>query len=173
MPEISRFLGNIARLHYRHHAPPHFHVHYGDYKVTIEIELGVVNGRFPKRALSAVLEWHELNRSALLLDWHKAENRETLDTIPPFGIAMNFLHLTQAHHVSGHWLHVSFDDGFSGIVDLSTELDGPVFDPLWDIDFFRQTSLNGSTIEWPNGADFAPEYLHSLLNAASRSLATA
>jgi hypothetical protein len=83
MPEISRFLGITIRMHYRDHAPPRFHAHYGDYEVTIEIESGVVTGRFPKRALSAVLEWHELNRPALLLDWRKAEHRETLDAIPP------------------------------------------------------------------------------------------
>lgn len=83
MPEISRFLGIIIRMHYRDHAPPHFHAHYGDYEITVEIETGIVNGRFPKRALSAVLEWHELNQMALLLDWRKAEKRETLDSIPP------------------------------------------------------------------------------------------
>ncbi len=86
---------------------------------------------------------------------------------------MKFLHLLQAQYISGHRLNVIFDDGTSGIIDLSAELEGPVFEPLRDINFFRQFSLNGATIEWPNGADFAPEYLHSLLNAASRSLATA
>lgn len=25
MPEISRFLGIVVRMHYRDHAPPHFH----------------------------------------------------------------------------------------------------------------------------------------------------
>jgi hypothetical protein len=83
MPEISRFLGIIIRMHYRDHAPPHFHAHYGEFEVTIEIETGVVTGRFPKRALAAVIEWHGLYQDALLIDWQKAENRETLDSIPP------------------------------------------------------------------------------------------
>jgi hypothetical protein len=86
---------------------------------------------------------------------------------------MKFLHITQASHAGGHRLSVSFDDGSEGIVDLSAELDGPVFEPLRDIDFFQQFTLNGSTIEWPNGADFAPEYLQTLLNSASRPLVTA
>jgi hypothetical protein len=83
MPEISRFLGVIIRMHFRDHAPPHFHAHYGDYEVTVEVHGGVVTGRFPKRALQAVLEWHEVNRAALIENWRRAENRETLLPIPP------------------------------------------------------------------------------------------
>ena len=48
MPEISRFLGIVIRMFYRDHAPPHFHAEYGDYEITLEIETGVVEGRFPK-----------------------------------------------------------------------------------------------------------------------------
>ncbi len=83
MPEISRFLGIVIRMHYRDHSPPHFHAHYGDYEITVEIGTGIINGRFPKRALSAVLEWHDLHQLELLEDWRRAENRETLNTIPP------------------------------------------------------------------------------------------
>lgn len=83
MPEISRFLGVIIRMHYRDHVPPHFHAHYGDFEVTVELESGIVTGKFPKRALSAVLEWHGLNREALIQNWQKAVNRESLTAIPP------------------------------------------------------------------------------------------
>jgi hypothetical protein len=87
---------------------------------------------------------------------------------------MNFLHLSKAAHLGGYRLYLEFTDGACGQVDLAQELTGPVFEPLRDIDYFRHFSLNPSTIEWPNGADFAPEYLHSLLsNNASRHLATA
>ncbi len=37
MPEISRFLGVVVRMHYRDHAPPHFHAEYGDHEITIDI----------------------------------------------------------------------------------------------------------------------------------------
>jgi hypothetical protein len=57
MPEISRFLGIVIRMFYRDHAPAHFHAEYGDYEITVAIETGVVEGRFPRRALKAVLEW--------------------------------------------------------------------------------------------------------------------
>jgi len=48
MPEISRFLGVIVRMYYRDHAPPHFHASYGDYEITVEINTGIVEGRFPR-----------------------------------------------------------------------------------------------------------------------------
>jgi hypothetical protein len=33
---------------------------------------------------------------------------------------------------------------------------------LLDKDLFRQVYVTSRTIEWPNGADFAPEYLYKL-----------
>ena len=69
MPEISRFLGIIIAMFYRDHAPPHFHAIYGEYEITVEIESGVINGRFPRRALKLVLEWLELHQDELLENW--------------------------------------------------------------------------------------------------------
>ncbi len=56
MPELSRFLGIVVYMLYDDHKPPHFHAEYGEYKISVEIESGVVEGRFPRRALRAVLE---------------------------------------------------------------------------------------------------------------------
>lgn len=83
MPEISRFLGIVIAMLYDDHRPPHFHAEYGEYRISVEIETGVVEGRFPRRALKAVMEWHELHRDELLLDWHLAERHEPLKEIPP------------------------------------------------------------------------------------------
>ena len=57
MPEISRFLGIIIAMFYRDHPPPHFHAIYGEYEIVVEIESGIINVRFPQRALKLVLEW--------------------------------------------------------------------------------------------------------------------
>jgi hypothetical protein len=70
-------------MFYRDHAPPHFHAIYGEYEITVEIESGVINGRFPKRALRLVFEWLELHREELLENWRLAEDRRPLNKIEP------------------------------------------------------------------------------------------
>jgi hypothetical protein len=61
------------------------------------------------------------------------------------------------------WLR--FDDGAAGEIDLARELKGPVFEPLRDVEAFRLFKLHRelNTIVWPNGADFAPEFLRAKL----------
>ena len=83
MPEISRFLGIVIRMYIREHYPAHFHAEYGEYEITVGIETGVVTGRFPKRALKAVLEWYELHREELMDNWEAAMNRKPLSKIEP------------------------------------------------------------------------------------------
>ncbi len=83
MPEISRFLGIVIYMLYDVHRPPHFHAEYGEYKISVEVNTGVVEGRFPRRALNAVMEWHELYRDQLLADWQLAEQHQPLRRIPP------------------------------------------------------------------------------------------
>ena len=83
MPEICRFLGIVVYMLYDDHRPPHFHAEYGDYRVIVEINSGVVEGRFPRRALSALMEWYSLHKDDLLEDWSRAERHEPLVRIPP------------------------------------------------------------------------------------------
>lgn len=63
--------------------PAHFHARYGDYQVTIEIESGVVEGEFPRRALSALLEWYQLHKEELTNNWSLAREHKQLITISP------------------------------------------------------------------------------------------
>lgn len=83
MPEISRFLGIIIYMYYRDHLPAHFHAVYGEYEVKVNIDTGVVEGRFPPRALSAVLEWYKEHKEELRVDWTLAEKGKPLNKIPP------------------------------------------------------------------------------------------
>ncbi|MDP2984904.1 MAG: DUF4160 domain-containing protein [Candidatus Latescibacter sp.] len=83
MPEICRFLGIVIYLLYDDHKPPHFHAEYGDYMITVEIHTGVIEGRFPRRALKALMEWYEMYRNELLEDWNLASQHQTLKKIPP------------------------------------------------------------------------------------------
>ena len=78
-----------------------------------------------------------------------------------------FTHITKAQYLDDHRLHLWFNDGTDGEVDLANQLGGPIFAPLRDTDYFRQFRLEGHTVAWPNGADFAPEYLHRLMQASA------
>jgi hypothetical protein len=61
-------------------------------------------------------------------------------------------------------LHVEFDDGVAGTIDLSGELDGEVFQPLRDEAVFRQVTVDEfGAVCWPNGPDLAPDAMHSEL----------
>lgn len=75
------------------------------------------------------------------------------------------LHVVCAEYVSGHKVHLWFNDGSDGQVDLSDVLEGPIFEPLRDVDYFKRFRLEGHSLAWENGADFAPEYLHGLVHA--------
>jgi hypothetical protein len=70
-----------------------------------------------------------------------------------------FIHVVEARYVRDHVVWLRFNDGAAGEVDLSNDLEGPVFEPLKDVDRFRHFTLAYHTLTWPNGADFAPEFL--------------
>lgn len=74
---------------------------------------------------------------------------------------MNY-HVVDARHVRGHTLWLRFRDGTSGEINLGPVLAGPVLEPLKDVEVFKQFSIHPEfhTLVWPNGADFAPEFLH-------------
>jgi hypothetical protein len=73
-----------------------------------------------------------------------------------------FLHVESVSYIRGYRLRIGFSDGMVKDVDLAGELHGEIFEPLKDLDFFLKVSVNPDTrtIEWPNGADFAPEFLY-------------
>lgn len=83
MPEVSQFLGIIISMYWSEHNPPHFHAKYGEYKIIVHIHTGVVEGKFPKRALKHVLEWYELHKDELLEDWELCAKREMPKSIEP------------------------------------------------------------------------------------------
>jgi len=56
MPIVSKFLGILITMYWNEHNPPHFHAKYGEYKIIVYIKTGVVEGKFPKRALKMVME---------------------------------------------------------------------------------------------------------------------
>jgi hypothetical protein len=71
--------------------------------------------------------------------------------------------ITDARYVRDYVVWLKFSDGVEGEVDLKDELFGEVFEPLKNKEFFKKFVLHPDwlTISWPNGADFAPEFLYS------------
>jgi hypothetical protein len=77
--------------------------------------------------------------------------------------------IVDARYVRYYVIWVKFEDGTQRGVDLSTELWGPVFEPLKDVAFFRNfTVAEYGTVTWPNGADLAPEFLYAKAHVPTR-----
>jgi hypothetical protein len=84
MTEISRFFGIVVSMNYGDHAPPHFHVRYGDRKAIVAVHpLRILEGRLQPRVLGLVLEWAAGHEAELLEDWELARENQPLKRIPP------------------------------------------------------------------------------------------
>jgi len=83
MPEISRYLGITIYMNFNEHPPPHFHAKYGEFHITIDIKSGVIEGKFPKRALKLVMEWYEIYKNELLDNWDTLMETGEYSKIPP------------------------------------------------------------------------------------------
>jgi len=72
--------------------------------------------------------------------------------------------ITAVELVGPHSLALRFNDGASRQVDLLPELVGPIFQPLRNPAYFSRVALDpvAGTVVWPNGADFAPDFLREL-----------
>ena len=65
-------------------------------------------------------------------------------------------------------LQVTFVDGTEGEVDMTgfladPKLDGTIFEPLRDPKAFAQARVVLGAIEWPNGADLAPDAMYDAI----------
>ncbi len=71
--------------------------------------------------------------------------------------------IIRAKYIEDYRVHVTFNDGAAGEIDLAHEFDGEIFEPLKEKAYFAHFRVEGHTLAWENGADFAPEYLRALL----------
>jgi hypothetical protein len=70
----------------------------------------------------------------------------------------------KANYLEGYKLKIEFENGFSGIVDLSQyPQKGGVFSKFSDLSFFRNFKVSKSlgTIVWNKEVDIAPETLYA------------
>jgi hypothetical protein len=73
--------------------------------------------------------------------------------------------VVDAKYVKDYVLYLRFSDGSEGEVNFEQELEGEIFKPLEDISYFKNFTVDDElhTLIWPNGADFAPEFLYEKL----------
>ena len=73
--------------------------------------------------------------------------------------------LVEAKYKDDYTIWIRFADGVAGEVNLEADLWGEVFEPLKALSEFRKFKVDEElqTLVWPNGADFAPEFLYSKL----------
>jgi hypothetical protein len=73
-------------------------------------------------------------------------------------------YVTDASYLGGYKLQVRFENEEVRNVDLGNHLDGPIFEPLKDLSYFRQFEVNHDidTVVWLNGADFSPDFLYEI-----------
>jgi hypothetical protein len=66
--------------------------------------------------------------------------------------------------ISGYKLLLTFEDGVRKLVDMEPHLEGEIFEPLKDVDYFKTVRVNPDidTIAWENGADFSPDFLYEV-----------
>jgi len=83
--------------------------------------------------------------------------------------ANKLVRILSVEPLEGRRLALRFDDGTSGVADISDLLKGPVFDEIrTDDTVFRLVELDGyGGIGWPNGTDLDPRVLRDLTEVES------
>ena len=74
--------------------------------------------------------------------------------------------IVAAYALGDYRLHLRFEDGVEGVVDLASHLSfRGVFEPFRDPAWFAQVRVDPElgTVVWPNGADLDPDVLYSCL----------
>ncbi|MBO4692661.1 MAG: DUF2442 domain-containing protein [Bacteroidales bacterium] len=71
-----------------------------------------------------------------------------------------FLHITDAEYVSEYLLRLTFSNGEVRSFDFSKVYNKGICKKLQDIDYFKNFTLDGWTVDWNNEIGFAPEYLY-------------
>ena len=74
--------------------------------------------------------------------------------------------IVSANPLGGYCLHLCFEDGVQGVVDLGTVISfRGIFAPLQDPGYFERVRVDPDlgSVSWPNGADVDPDVLYGRL----------
>ena len=170
MPTISAFYGILIQLLFNDHAPPHFHVRYGNFKARVSIdELQIISGTLPRSAERLVLEWAQVHQTELMgkLDIVRTSRPAREDRSPsiiPSVVCDHPDDVAQVTPLDGFRLHVRFFDGLAGQVDMSALVHSPsagVFAQLADPVLFAQAYVEYGAVVWPGEIDLAPDAMYT------------
>ncbi len=78
--------------------------------------------------------------------------------------------IVAAKALGDYRLHLEFEDGVEGVVDLAHYLSfRGIFEPMRDAAYFAQVHVDPElgTVAWPNGADLDPDVLYGRITGAS------
>lgn len=73
--------------------------------------------------------------------------------------------VTEATYLSAYRIHVKFNDGTEGAVDLEETIVNDhraIFKALKEREQFKRFKVDADTLVWENGLNLAPEYLYAL-----------
>lgn len=73
---------------------------------------------------------------------------------------VSLIRVVDVEYIKDYIMQLEFSDGKTKEIDFLPLLKGKMYEPLKDKKIFIQFALTSWTLEWVNGADFAPEYLY-------------
>ncbi|MEX0738988.1 MAG: DUF2442 domain-containing protein [Pseudohongiella sp.] len=68
--------------------------------------------------------------------------------------------VTSVSPATGYVLQLRFDNGETGLLDMTPYLDFGVFNNLKDKENFKKVKIAFDTLEWPCGVDLDPEFVY-------------
>jgi Protein of unknown function (DUF2442)/Domain of unknown function (DUF4160) len=174
MPTISVFYGIVIQMFWRDHAPPHFHALYAEHEALIDLrdlprhpriiawsgnDVGIGVGRGTSRWTDGGLEPMQPTETP--------EGNRTPEVEPAIRHTVPW-RVTSVAALPDSRLRVTFVDGVTGEVDMrlflsDPRIDGTVFEPLRDPAVFAQARVVLGAIQWPNGADIAPDAMYDAI----------
>lgn len=82
------------------------------------------------------------------------------------------LHILQAEYLKEYMIQVTFNDGTGGVANFMDKIfqdKREIVQSLKDVALFKSFTVKAHTITWPNGLDFAPEFIKSLISTSASS----
>jgi hypothetical protein len=123
--------------------------------------------------MALVLEWAAEHRDELMEDWklmqptENPESNRTAEVEPAIRHSVPW-RVTSVAPLPNFRLRVTFVDATTGEVDMraflnNSNIDSTIFEPLRQQATFSQAQVVLGVIQWPNGADLAPDSMYDAI----------